>query len=225
MLSEITEENEEEITEENEKETCFIDTEAQKDRVRKIIEFQKSLYRSSSYMSSSSASCSSFSASHKSSSSSLFNLMKRGSTSLRRLFDMEHTSLSTYFETYSGSPLIKSIPLWDDDDSDDQESHYDPWASIKQLSKSTTINGSKIDGLGQTKNACYSDGNTFLDAVGFGFQAHKKERIGQRRLTRKKSFRRLPGYGFRKFRGFRFRFRLIKRLRIVICGRKQRKCN
>lgn len=223
MLSEITEENEEEIAEENEEETCFIDTEAQKDRVRKIIEFQKSLYRSSSSVSSSTAS--SFSASHKSSSSSLFNLMKRGSTSLRRLFDMEHTSLSTYFETYSGSPLIKSIPLWEDDDSDDQESHYDPWTSIKQLSRPATINGSKIDGLGQNKNACYSESNTFLDAVDFGFQAHKKERTGHRRLTRKKSFRRLPGYGFRKFRGFRFRFRLIKRLRIVICGRKQRKCN
>ncbi|KAF3449736.1 hypothetical protein FNV43_RR10467 [Rhamnella rubrinervis] len=216
MISEITEENEE-------GETCFIDTEAQKQRVRKIIEFQKSLYRSSSSMSSSSASSSSFSASHKTSSSSLFNLMRRGSTSLRRLFDMEHTSLSTYFESYSGSPLIKTIPLWGggDDDSDDQGIHFDdPWVSIKQLGRPTID-----DGHGQTKPAYYSDGSTFLDWGGFAFLEHKKGRVGRQKLTRKRSFRQLPGFGFRRFRGFRFRFRLIRRLRIVICGRKQRKCN
>ena len=134
---------------------------------------------------------------------------------------MEHTSLSTYFETYSGSPLIKTIPLWGGDGSDDQGSHFDdPWASIKQLSR-PTIN----DGHGQTKSAYYSDGNTFLDGGGFGFLEQEKGRIGRQKLTRKKSFRRLPGFGFRRFRGFRFRFRLIRRLRIVICGRKQRKCN
>lgn len=219
MISEITEENEEE---EEEEETCFIDTEAQKERVRKIIEYQKSLYRSSSSFSSSSASCSSLSASQKTSSSSLFNLMRRGSTSLRRLFDMEHTSLSTYFDSYSGSPLIKSIPLWGGgDDSDYQESHFDdPWASIKQFSR-PTIN----DGHGQSKSAYYSDGCTFLDGRGFGFLDHKKGRIGRQKLTRKKSFRRLPGFGFRRCRGFTIRFRLIRRLRIVICGRKQRKRN
>lgn len=203
MISEITEEKDEEEA------TCFIDTEAQKQRVRQIIEYQKELYRSSSSLSSSSASCSSFSASQRS--SSLFNLMKTGSTSLRRLFEMEHTSLATYFENYSGSPLIKPIPLWSGDS--DQESHIDPWASIKQYRPNVD---SEIDD-GQNRSA---SGGNFLDGD-FGF-VKTKVRIGNRKLTRKKSFRRLPGFGFWRFRGFRFRLKLIRRIKIAIFGRKQK---
>lgn len=203
MTSEITEEKYDD--DEEEEPTCFIDTEAQKQRVRRIIEYQKELYRSSS---SSSASCSTFSASH---SSSLFNLMKRGSTSLRRLFAMEHTSLATHFDHYSGSPLIKPIPLWGGDS--DQENHIDPWSSIKQY---RPTNDTEIDD-GRNKSA--SDGN-FLDG-NFG-SVKTKVRIGKRKLTRKKSFRRLPGFGFWRFRGFRFRLRLIRRLKIVIFGRKKK---
>ncbi|TXG58777.1 hypothetical protein EZV62_016606 [Acer yangbiense] len=66
-----------------------------------------------------------------SSRSSLLELMKGGSTSLRRLFDMEHTSLATYFDNYSGSPITKPVPLWGSDTEDDE--HYDPWESIKQI--------------------------------------------------------------------------------------------
>ncbi|KAJ4704476.1 ATP-dependent Clp protease proteolytic subunit like [Melia azedarach] len=94
-----------EITEENDEEEAVWLTGSQREKVRRIIEHQKSLYWSSSSpssQSSSSASCSSFSSCQKS--SSLLELMKGGSTSLRRLFDMEHTSLSTYFDKYSGSP-------------------------------------------------------------------------------------------------------------------------
>ncbi|KAJ6922524.1 hypothetical protein NC652_016234 [Populus alba x Populus x berolinensis] len=123
MTSEITEEKDDDSP-------CFFNTVDKKQRIRQIIEYQKSLCWSSSSpsLSSSTASCSSFSSSHKS--SGLLDLMKVGSTSLRRLFDMEHTSLATHFQEYSGSPMIKPIPLWG---SDNENEVHDPWASIRQI--------------------------------------------------------------------------------------------
>ncbi|KAJ0087827.1 hypothetical protein Patl1_31675 [Pistacia atlantica] len=124
MKPEITEEKD------DEEETCCL-TGDQRDKIRRIIEYQKSIYlsSSSSSFSSSSASCSSFFSSRRR--STLLELMKGGSTSLRRLFDMEHTSLATHFDNYSGSPIIKTIPLWGSDT--DDELNYDPWANIKQI--------------------------------------------------------------------------------------------
>ncbi|PON92642.1 hypothetical protein TorRG33x02_115020 [Trema orientale] len=202
-VSEITEEKDEDAD-------LFVDTETQRERIRRIIEYQKYLYAasvssSSSSLSSSAASSSSSSSSHRS--NSLINLMKTGSTSLRRLFDMEHTSLATYFENYSGSPMIKPILLWG---SDTENEDYDPWGSIKQF---RPTNGSEIDG---------EDG--FDSKLSFGdreFDSHdRKVRIRNRKLSRKKSFRRLPRFGFWRCRGFRlFRLRLRK-FRIVIRRRK-----
>ncbi|XP_007207872.1 uncharacterized protein LOC18773077 [Prunus persica] len=202
--------NSSEITEEKDDDSsCLVDPEVQKERIRQIIEYQKSLYRSSSSSSSSSssaASCSSFSSARKS--SSLLGLMKVGNTSLRRLFDMEHTSLANHFEDFSGSSIIKPILLWGSDTDNENEMH-DPWQSIKQFGP---INESRIDGPSKFP----SDGS-FRDGER-GFR-NTEVRIGNRKLTRKKSFRRLPGFGLWRCRGFRLRLRL-RRLRIAFCGRK-----
>ncbi|KAK3226174.1 hypothetical protein Dsin_006036 [Dipteronia sinensis] len=200
-----------EITEENDddEEASWI-TSFQKEKIRKIIEYQKSLYWSSSVSASSSSSSFSSAAASCSSScrgssrSSLLELMKVGSTSLRRLFDMEHTSLATYFDNYSGSPITKPVPLWGSDTEDDE--HYDPWESIKQIGFS---GNPQID---QQSNFA-SDGSFRFDGQ------HKSMKICSRKLKRKKSFRRLPGFGLWICRGFRFRLRL-RRLRFFICGRK-----
>ncbi|KAF5750849.1 hypothetical protein HS088_TW03G01189 [Tripterygium wilfordii] len=201
---------ESEIHEENDEDTMsIINKEAQKERIRSIIEYQKSLYwsslSSSSLSSSAASACSSFSSSRQT--GSLLNLMKNGSTSLRRLFDMEHTSLGTHFEHYSGSPTIKSIPLWGSD-TDDEQMH-DPWASIRQFGTSSHFG---VDGLSK-----FASEGSFMDGD-FGFQDRKVQGRNPK-LTRKRSFRRLPGFGLSRFRRFRFRFRLFKRLRIAICGR------
>lgn len=191
-----------ETTEENYDEEAppFIDKEAQKERIRRILEYQKSLYFSSSSSSSSvSSSSTSFSSSRKR--SSLLKLMKGGSTCLRRLFDMEHTSLATHFEDYSASPIIKSIPLWGSDS--DHEYDHDPWEPVKQFGPN-----------GQTKTD--SEGGFMDGELDFGI---RKSKTSNRLLKRKKSFRRLPGFGLWRCRGFRFRLKL-KRLRIMICGRK-----
>lgn len=186
-ISEITEEIDEEAS-------PFIDKEAQKERIRRILEYQKSLYCSSS---SSSVPSSSTSSRKR---SSLFELMKGGSTCLRRLFDMEHTSLATHFVDYSASPIIKPILLWG---SDSDHEYHDPWAPIKQFGSN-----------GQIESA---SGGGFVDGgLDFG---NWKSKISNRVLKRKKSFRRLPGFGLWRCRGFRFRLKL-KRLRIMICGRK-----
>ncbi|KAJ7950159.1 ATP-dependent Clp protease proteolytic subunit like [Quillaja saponaria] len=202
MLSEITEEKDEEAP-------CFINTEAQKERIREIIRYQKSLYwSSSSSMSSAAASCSSFSSSRKS--SSLLELMKRGDTSLRRLFDMEHTSLLNHFECYSGSPIIKTIPLWG---SDTEHEFHDPWASIKKIRS--------ISGSGTDRQIELGSESSFKD-VDYGFQ-NRNVYASKHRLTRKRSFRRLPGFGLWRCRGRGFRLRLrLRRLRFMICGRKLR---
>ncbi|KAJ4704471.1 ATP-dependent Clp protease proteolytic subunit like [Melia azedarach] len=175
-------------------------TRAQMEKIRRIIEHQKYLCWSSSSSSSqlsSSASCSYFFSCQKS--SSLLQLMKGGSTWLRRLFDMEHTSLSIYFDKYSGSPEIKPIPLWGSDTADEQV--YDPWASIKQIGRPSCDLGN----VGLSNFA--SDGSFRNEEFG---SKHKKGKINHRKLKRKKQFRRLPGFGFWRFRGFRFRVRLRK---------------
>ncbi|PON43537.1 hypothetical protein PanWU01x14_273100 [Parasponia andersonii] len=201
-VSEISEEKDEDAD-------FFVNTETQRERIRRIIEYQKSLYvasvsSSSSSLSSSAASSSSSSSSHRT--NSLINLMKTGSTSLRRLFDMEHTSLATYFENYSGSPMIKPI-LWG---SDTENEDYDPWGAIKQF---RPTNGSESDGEDE-----------FDSKLSFGdreFESHnRKVRIRNRKLGRKKSFRRLPRFGFWRCRRFRF-FRLrLRKLRIATRRRK-----
>ena len=194
-----------EITEEQDEENpYFINSEVQKESIRRIIQYQKSLYwSSSSSLSSAVTSSSSISSSRRS--SSLLELMKSGSTSLKRLFDMEHTSLLTHFQDYSGSPIIKSIPLWGSDTDGEAQ---DPWASIKQSGSFNNFEtGNRSD---------FASDGSFMDED-FSFK-NWKIKNSNRRLTRKKSFRRLPGFGLWRRTGFRFRLR-FRRLRIMICGR------
>lgn len=200
MISEI-------IEEKNDEDGCYVDPEAQKERIRRIIEHQKALWQSSSSSSSSAASCSSFSSSRRS--GSLLSLMKGGNTSLKRLFEMEHTSLANHFDDLSGSPVIKPILLWGSDTDNENEFH-DPWPFITQLEPR---NDYRIDR--QSKFA--SDGS-FIEGDDFH---NRKVRIGKQKLTRRKSFRRLPGFGKWRCGGYRFRLRLrLRRLRIAFCRRK-----
>ncbi|XVE76526.1 hypothetical protein DITRI_Ditri12bG0180800 [Diplodiscus trichospermus] len=188
-----------EITEEQDEENLnFINSEVQKESISRIIQYQKSLYwssSSSSSLSSAAASSSSVSSSHRS--SSLLELMKSGSTSLKRLFDMEHTSLLTHFQDYSGSPIVKSIPLWGSDTDGEAQ---DPWACVKQSGSFNNVEtGNRSD---------FASDGSFMDKD-FSVK-NRKIHKSNRRLTRKKSFRRLP----------RLRFRLrLRRFRIMICGR------
>ncbi|KAA8545295.1 hypothetical protein F0562_020079 [Nyssa sinensis] len=195
MTSEITEEKDEDVP-------CIIDTEAQKKKIRQIIEYQKSLYlstSSSSSFSSAAASCSSFYSSHKS--SSLLEMMKEGSTSLRRLIDMEHTSLGTHMKDYSGSPIIKPILLWG---SDTDEIHDDPWSSVKRI--------------GQAALADSGTGRLTSEGSHGDYSAYQKGEtiVSKHKLSRTKSFRKLPRFSLRRCKGFRFRLKL-RRLRILIC--------
>ncbi|KAF9680026.1 hypothetical protein SADUNF_Sadunf06G0077300 [Salix dunnii] len=120
-------------------------------------------------------------------------------TSLRRLFDMEHTSLATHFQDYSGSPIIKPIPLLG---SDTENEVHDPWASIRQIRTFSEPESDEPSKL--ASGSCRDD--EFVS---------KDKKAKSRKLTRKKSFRTLPG-----FRVWRFSFRLrLKRLRIMICGK------
>ena len=188
-----------EITEEKDEESPLV---VGKERLRRTLEYQKSLYLSSSspslYVSAPSGS--SFSSSQKS--NSLLELMQGGSTSLRRLFDMEHTSLSNFFENYSGSPIVKAIPMWGSDADDEI---HDPWASIKQVGPT---NDSETEG----QNKAATEGSFMDREVGV---ANRKVETSNHKLTRKKSYRRLPGFGLWRCRGFRFRLKL-KRIRIMI---------
>ncbi|KAG5022683.1 hypothetical protein AAZX31_07G138400 [Glycine max] len=196
MLSEITEEIDVDTH-------WFINTEEQKEKIRKIIRYQKSLYRPSSSLSSSAASSSSFSSPHKS--TTLLELMKGGSISMSRLFDMEHTSLATHFDSYSGSPIIKSISLWE---SDSEHEFQDPWAMIKQIG-SIPFAGTERESELASKGS-YVEGD-------FGSH-YRNDKSGKRKLTRKESFRRLPGFGL--WRCGRFRFPLkFRRLKLRIRGR------
>lgn len=193
-----------EITEEEDEDGCFIiKTEAHRNKIRQIIEHQKSLYLSSS----ASSSCSSRAASSSSSSrtsSSLLKLMKGGNTSLRRLFEMEHTSLATHIKEYSGSPIIKPILLWGSDT--DDGICDDPWMTFKKVETVNAFNspyGSASEG-------------SFIDRE-FTYQK-SRHKCRKRKLSKTKTFRRLPRFIQWTCRGFRFRFRL-RRLRIMICGR------
>ena len=206
-LSEITEDKDDDDV------NSFVDAETQRERIRKIIEYQKSLdsslasSSSSSYSKPSSASCCSLRSSVRKS-KSLFDLMRSGSTSLRRLFDMEHTSLATYFEDYSGSPVIKPIFLWE---SDAENEMQDPWeAVITHFRPATDAGTHEADR--------FSSKFSFVDE---DLSSRKRKlRIGNYKLTRKKSFRKLPRFGLWICKGFRFRLRLRKKLRIVTCKRK-----
>lgn len=195
-----------EITEEEDEDDCFIiKTEAHRNKIRQIIEHQKSLYFSSSASSSYSskaASCSSSASSRAS--SSLLELMKGGNTSLRRLFDMEHTSLGTHMKEYSGSPIIKPILLWGSDT--DDGICDDPWMKYKKVA---TVNNFKSP---------YGSGSegSFIDRE-FAYQ-NSRQKWRKRKIKRTKTFRRLPRFILWTCRGFRFRFRL-RRIRIMICGR------
>lgn len=201
MASEITQEEDEENP------SYVVDKEAEKQKIRQIIDYQKSLYFSSS----SSSSSSSFSASRSSFSSpqknrNLLGLMKEGSTSLRRLFDMEHTSLGNYFKDYSGSPIIKPILLWGSDS--DDGIHDDPWMEIKQ------IKGSSESRIDDQNRVVSSKGSSDHDQE----IIHKRiSRIRRRKLTRTKSYKRLPRFVLWRFGGFRFR---LRKLKVMICGRK-----
>ncbi|CAL5192276.1 unnamed protein product [Lathyrus oleraceus] len=185
-----------EITEEPEEESqWFINTKSQKEKIMKIIQNQKSLYSSTS---------SSLSLSSKS--SSLLELMKGGSTSMRRLFDMEHTSLSNHFDYYSGSPIIKPISLWD---SDSDREFQDPWALIKKIG---STNGYGID-----RESELASKGTHMDEE---FGSHNRnDKKGKNKLTRKKSFRRLPRFSLWRCGRFNFPLRL-RRFKIQIWDRK-----
>ncbi|KAL7092641.1 hypothetical protein ACP275_12G175900 [Erythranthe tilingii] len=176
--------------------------EEERSRIMQIIHHQKSLYLSSS--SSSSFSSASSSKTSSSSSSSLLDLMKEGNTSLRRLFDMEHTSLANYFNDYSVSPIIKPILLWgSDDDDDDTDSHrnihVDPWSEFRHKVR---------DDRGVLCN--HDDFST-------GVTISRKQR---KVLFRTKSYKRLPRFSFWRSCGrFKFRLRLIRKIRLLINGR------
>ncbi|KAG6744224.1 hypothetical protein POTOM_052935 [Populus tomentosa] len=140
------------------------------------------------------ASCSSFSTSLKS--SGVLDLMKAGSPSMRRSFDTEHTSLATHFQDSGRSPIINPIPLWGSD--------TDPWASIRQAGTSGSDEPSNFTS-GSGRNGDFESKD-------------RKAKKSNHRLTRKKSFRRLPGLRLWRFRRSSFRLRL-RRLRIMICGK------
>lgn len=181
-----------------------MNSDVHKESIRRIIQYQKSLYWSSS---SSSSSLSSAAASSISS-FSLLELMKRGSTSLGRLFDMEHTSLLNHFQDYSGSPVTKSIPLWGSDTDGEAQDPCPYWEHIKQIS--APLNND-FDTGGNVNPSDFASDGSFMDKD-FSFNNRKIKYTNRRIFTRKKSFRRLPG--------FRFRFRLrLRRIRILICGR------
>lgn len=127
MASEIREEKEDDDEEETNSFSINAETQLLVN-IRRILQYQKSLYNHPS----SSSSSSSFSSTRKG--SSLLELMKEGRTSLRRLFDMEHTSLKNYFHDYSGSPIIKPILLWGSDTDHDHDPY---WMSLSRSHSQT----------------------------------------------------------------------------------------
>lgn len=206
MASEITEEDEEENP-------CRIeDRKLEKARIMQIIQYQKSLYfsssSSSSFSSAAATNSSSFTSPRKS--STLLDLMKGGSTSLGRLFDMEHTSLGNYLKDYSASPVIKPILLWGSDS--DVDIHDDPWAGMKRIGGEF---GSRNHGDQQQEVAegivCKEDG--ILQHEG------RKRRV-KKRLIRTVSYRKLPRISFWRCGRFKIKLKFIRRLRIMIRGRK-----
>lgn len=198
MASEIREEEDQNLS-------CIQDKEAEKIRIRQIIDYQKSLYFSASCSSFSSAAASTSS----SKSSSLLDLMKEGSTSLRRLFDMEHTSLGTYFTDYSVSPIIKPILLWGSE-TDNDEVHDDPWAEVKQIGGDF---GSRIGDQDRVISSLSSCNNEEF------MQHRKRGKMRKQKLIRTKSYKRLPGFSLWRCGRFKFKLRLIRKLRVLIKGR------
>ena len=109
------------------------------------------------------------------------------------------------FDSYSGSPIIKPISLWE---SDSEREFQDPWAMIKQIG-STPFVGTERESELASKGS-YVEGD-------FGSH-YRNDKSGKRKLTRKESFRRLPGFGL--WRCGRFRFPLkFRRLKLSIRGR------
>ncbi|GAA0146769.1 hypothetical protein LIER_06644 [Lithospermum erythrorhizon] len=216
--NEITQEKQEEKEEQFQSSSCIINSsEDLKTKIRRIIEYQKSLHISSNNSSSSSLSSSTLASSSSSLSTSkktnsLISMMKAGNTSLRRLFEMEHTSLSTYLREYSSSPLIKPILLWGSDS--DNEDHDDPWLSFRKY-------GSNL----VSRNESFGNNNLELGSQNSSFRDENDEnsqpRMFRQKLSRKKTFRRLPGVKVWRFRGFRFLLRL-NRLKIIICCRNKK---
>ncbi|KAL2229539.1 UNVERIFIED_CONTAM: hypothetical protein Sindi_1933600 [Sesamum indicum] len=169
-----------------------------KTRIRQIIDYQKSLYLSSSSSSSFSSAAASTSAfTSPRNRSSLLDLMKDGSTSLRRLFDMEHTSLGNYFKDYCVSPIVKPVLLWGSDS--DNDAHDDPWAEIKQ------IGGALRSRIGVQDRLLFTQGS-FNDDQHF-VQHGKREQTRRRKLIRTKTYKRLPRFSLWRCGGFRFRLR------------------
>ncbi|KAL1359829.1 hypothetical protein HN51_005183 [Arachis hypogaea] len=206
MSYEITEEKDDE-----EEPHWFINTEQQKAKIRKIIDHQKSLYPCSS-VSLLSRSSSSSSASCSSCHSSLLGLMKSGSTCLRRLFEMEHTSLGTHFDCYSGSPIFRPISLWD---SESERQYQDPWAFFKKIGSS-----SSPPFVGTQRESELASNGSYTNEEYAYINNRKNEISVKRKLTRKKAFRRLPGFGLWICGRFRFSLRLrFRRLKIFICNK------
>lgn len=227
VISEITEEKDDgdDGAEEQEQETPSlpVDAETQTRRIRQIIEYQKSLCwsSSSSLSSSSSAATAAAAASHSSlsssrRSSSLMELMKSGSTSLQRLFEMEHTSLADYLDEYSATPVVKTVPLWGSSDSD-ADRFPDPRDSFKATRHYESARRNEAGSCGLSEFA--SRGTSFVEEGKKTNATRTRAVSSERKLKRKRSFRRLPGFRTWRWRGFRFRWRL-RRLRIMICGRK-----
>jgi len=220
-----------EITQEEEDDESHVrvDPQVQKERIRKIISHQKSLYLSNSspLISDSNSSASSRRSSSSSSNrSSLLELMKVGGMSLGRLFDMEHTSLAAHLKDYSASPITRPIFLWGTDSCEDDHLAYAyayAWSPLKLLRRSSS------------SSSCCNSG-LILEPEGEGIFAKehysspppplmkkkKKESIGsrQQRLTRKRSYKALPRFRiWRRCKGFRLLFKLRLRLKIVIVGK------
>lgn len=178
MSLEITEDDDEENPSTNE---------LKKERIKRIIEYQKSIYYSSSLSGNTSAESSSAHQSNR-----LMELMESGNTSLRRLFDMEDTRLANHLKDYYGYPPVTE---WESNRENEDD---DPWLTINEL----TQRDSAIE--------THSMNNQV------GPNTSGKQRARNLKLTRKKSFKRLPGLWSCTI--FRFRFR-IKRVRIMICGK------
>ena len=177
MISEISEEDQEEAPE-------IIDPEVQKQRIRQIIEYQKSIFMAYTF-SSSVASCSLLPSSQKG--NSLLELIERRRFSLGKLFEMEeNTSLATHFQDFRGWPMIKPIALWDNNRED---KFHDPWMFVKQI--------------GPTKD---------LEPYEFE-QENRETRMRNRKLSRSKSFGRLPRSGCCWFK------LKSRKLQIMVCGR------
>ncbi|ERN09756.1 hypothetical protein AMTRI_Chr08g202020 [Amborella trichopoda] len=200
-----------------------MDSEAQKNMIRRIIQYQKLLYLSSSAASSSSSS-SSLSASASSSLSSSFSslsqrrltlleLMKARNGSLKRLFSMEHTSLSKHFNDYSGSPVIKPLYLWESDTDESIPEPALPWPAEEKFRVESVERGEAID---RAQYILKEEGRERNDDTS-KVPDFSRPRFGNRRtLTRKKSYRALPRFSRWRWRGFRLR---LRRLRIFVCGR------